>query len=118
MKKTTLLILIAALAATPFSASAAAKKKSRPRRPQTVGPAINENKATPISRIKAAPGFKVELVYSVPGSNQGSWVNLGLDDKGRIIASDQFGGLYRFPLPAPGKKLDPKLVKKDRKSVV
>jgi putative heme-binding domain-containing protein len=112
MKKTTLLILIAALAATPFSASAAAKKKSRPRRPQTVGPAINENKATPISRIKAAPGFKVELVYSVPGSNQGSWVNLGLDDKGRIIASDQFGGLYRFPLPAPGKKLDPKLVKK------
>ena len=27
------------------------------------------------------------------------------DDKGRIIVSDQFGGLYRFTPPAPGKKL-------------
>ena len=27
------------------------------------------------------------------------------DDKGRIIVSDQFGGLYRLTPPAPGKKL-------------
>ncbi|MBG89671.1 MAG: heme-binding protein [Verrucomicrobiales bacterium] len=112
MKRTTSILLAAAIAAVPFTAEAAAKKKKRPRRPQTVGPAINENKATPISRIKAAPGFKVELVYSVPGVQQGSWVNLGLDNKNRIIACDQFGGLYRFPAPAPGKKIDPKSVKK------
>ena len=34
-------------------------------------------------------------------------MNLGLDGKNRLIASDQFGPLYRFPAPAPGKSLDP-----------
>ena len=34
-----------------------------------------ENRATPVSRIKAAKGFKVELLYSVPAEKQGSWVN-------------------------------------------
>ena len=58
--------------------------------------AIGENKATPPSRIKAAKDFQVELLYSVPGGEQGSWVNLCTDPKGRIIASDQYGGLYRF----------------------
>ena len=43
----------------------------------------------------------------MPGETQGSWVNLGLDGKNRLIASDQFGPLYRFPTPAPGKPLDP-----------
>jgi hypothetical protein len=38
--------------------------------------AVGENKATPAGRIKAAPGFQVELLYSVPGPSQGSWVNL------------------------------------------
>ena len=63
-----------------------AKPKQRPKkRPkQTVGPAIGGNKATPINRIKAAKGFQVELLYSVPGQDQGSWVNLCTDDKGRI----------------------------------
>lgn len=41
----------------------------------------------------------------MPGDAQGSWVNLGLDGKNRLIASDQFGPLYRFPAPAPGKRL-------------
>ena len=61
-----------------------------------VGPAIGENKATPVARITAPEGFEVELLYSVPGGEQGSWVNLCSDDKGRIYASDQYGGLYRF----------------------
>ena len=69
--------------------------------------AANENKATPVDRITAPNGFEVELLYSVPANPQGSWVNLCLDDQGRIIAADQFGGLYRFPAPAPGKALDP-----------
>ena len=69
------------------------------------GKAIGENKATPIERIKAAEGFKVELLYSVPGDTQGSWIALCADDKGRIYASNQYGGLYRFPAPAPGQVL-------------
>ncbi|MGB1927451.1 MAG: 3-keto-disaccharide hydrolase, partial [Rubripirellula sp.] len=39
------------------------------------------NKATPTDRIKVAKGFKAELLYSVPGDTQGSWVNLCTDHK-------------------------------------
>src|SRR5205085_955263 len=73
---------------------------------QPINRAVGENKATPISRIKVAKDFQVELLYSVPGGEQGSWVNLCTDPKGRIIASDQYGGLYRFTPPAPGQPLD------------
>ena len=63
------------------------------------------SKATPIERIKAAKGFKVELLYSVPGDVHGSWVNLCTDNKGRLLVSDQFGGLYRITPPADGESL-------------
>src|SRR6187200_1799215 len=66
----------------------------------------DENRATPIERIKAAKDFRVELLYSVPAPQQGSWVNLCTDDRGRILVSDQYGGLYRFAPPPMGKPLD------------
>ncbi len=81
-------------------------------KPAQVGPAIKGNVATPVDRIKTLPGFKVELLYSVPGVEQGSWVNLCLDNKQRIIVSDQYGGLYRFAAPAAGKTLDPNSIEK------
>jgi putative heme-binding domain-containing protein len=71
-----------------------------------------QNKATPISHIKVAPGFKVELLYSVPSKDQGSWVNLCVDNKGRIIVSDQFGGLYRMQPPPSETPLDPESIEK------
>jgi putative heme-binding domain-containing protein len=83
------------------------KAKARKPRPTSVGPAIGGNKATPIDRIKAAKGFEVELLYSVPGQDQGSWVNLCTDDKGRILVSDQFGGLYRITPPPAGEVVHP-----------
>lgn len=90
----------------PAKGQANAKgKKDKPRRPDAVGPAIGANVATPVSNIKTLPDFKVELLYSVPGGEQGSWVNLCTDDKGRIYASDQYGGLYRFKAPAAGQPL-------------
>jgi putative heme-binding domain-containing protein len=61
--------------------------------------------ATPIRNIKVADGFQVELLYSVPKPVQGSWVAMCYDNKGRLIVSDQFGGLYRFTPPASGKML-------------
>ncbi len=64
------------------------------------------NKATPVERIKAAKGFKVELLYSVPSDTHGSWVNLCTDNKGRLLVSDQFGGMYRITPPASGKTLN------------
>jgi putative heme-binding domain-containing protein len=79
---------------------------------QPANRAVGENKATPITRIKAAKDFQVELLYSVPGGEQGSWVSLCTDPKGRIIAADQYGGLYRFAPPAPGQPLDPAKIEK------
>jgi putative heme-binding domain-containing protein len=93
-------------------AAAKAAPKAKTARPQAVGPAIGENKATPVGRIKALPGFEVELLYSVPGGDQGSWVALAQDDQGRIYASDQYGDLYRFNAPAAGQPLRRADVKK------
>ena len=42
-----------------------------------------------------AEGFEAELVYSVP-DGQGSWVSLTTDHKGRLIACDQYGAIYRI----------------------
>ncbi len=52
--------------------------------------------------FKVAEGFKVERLYSVPKDEQGSWVNMTVDPKGRLIVSDQYGKLYRVTPPAPG----------------
>lgn len=83
----------------------APKGQAKAKRPDAVGPAIGENKATPVERIKTLPDFKVELLYSVPGGEQGSWVALCNDPQGRIYASDQYGDLYRFRPPAAGQPL-------------
>ncbi|OYW76506.1 MAG: heme-binding protein [Verrucomicrobia bacterium 12-59-8] len=100
-------------APAPAKGDAKAKAaKVKPKRPDAVGPAIGANVATPVSNIKTLPDFKVELLYSVPGGDEGSWVNLCTDDKGRIYASDQYGGLYRFKMPAPGQTLNPSDVQK------
>ena len=64
-----------------------------------------DTQATPIESISVKDGFQVELLFTVPKERLGSWVNLCLDNQNRIIASDQFGGLYRFKAPAKGKTL-------------
>ncbi len=58
--------------------------------------------ATPVSQIKALKDFQVELLYSVPKGEQGSWVNLCIGPKGTLIVSDQGGPLYRVFPPAIG----------------
>ena len=71
-----------------------------------INPYINAqstDSATAVQNIKVADGFTVELLHSLTAAQHGSWVNLCNDDKGRIIASDQFGGLYRFT-PCPRVK--------------
>jgi putative heme-binding domain-containing protein len=58
--------------------------------------------ATAPATLKAPPGFTVELLYTVPKADEGSWVALTVDPKGRLIAADQYGGLYRVTVPPPG----------------
>ncbi len=52
----------------------------------------------PAGTFRTPAGFEVDLVYKVPSDQQGSWVSLCVDPKGRIIASDQYGKLYRVTL--------------------
>lgn len=63
------------------------------------------SQVTPADRLVVKEGFKVERLYSVPKKNFGSWNTLCEDDKGRLIAGDQYGSLYRFPRPAIGQTL-------------
>ncbi len=107
-------LLIFSLCLTSSITTAQDKKKAkRPKaKAKSVGPAVGGNTATPVDLIKAAKGFKVELLYSVPGTEQGSWVNLCTDDKGRLLVSDQFGGLYRITPPAAGQPVEAASIEK------
>jgi len=57
------------------------------------------------------PGFVAEEIYEVPNDEQGSWICLTADDRGRLIASDQRGSLYRLTIPEPASA-DPPIVEK------
>ena len=89
--------------------AAAAEGQSRPTtrraRRQPAGPTV----ATPAAQLAVLPGFKVELVYSVPRETQDSWVSMATDPKGRLIVSGQNGPLFRV---TPGK--DPKTTKVEK----
>jgi putative heme-binding domain-containing protein len=67
-------------------------------------PAANQQgrvpSATPAAALKLAKDIRAELLYSVPKEKEGSWVNLCVDPKGRLITSDQYGPLYRITPPS------------------
>ena len=82
----------------------AARNKKPASRPTTFA-----DSATPVERIKVAKGFQVELIYNVPRDRFGSWVNLTVDPKGRLIASAEAGRLYRITVPPKGKAGEPQV---------
>ena len=67
-----------------------------------------KREATPAESLFVAKDFKVELLHSAE-PEEGSWVNLCKDDKGRLIISPQYrsanpdGGLVRVTLGKDGK---------------
>jgi putative heme-binding domain-containing protein len=66
------------------------------------------SESLPAERIELPDGFHAERLYSVPKGRQGSWVSVCADDRGRLYASDQYGGLYRVtppPIGEPGETL-------------
>ncbi|MBL7872483.1 MAG: c-type cytochrome [Cyclobacteriaceae bacterium] len=67
------------------------------RQPETARPANPK-----IDKLKLPVGFKAEHLYSPGDNDQGSWVAMTFDNKGRMIASDQYGALYRLELPPIG----------------
>ena len=64
------------------------------------------------SQLTLPEGFVGEALYDVPAA-QGSWVSLTSDPQGRLIASDQYGKLYRITLN-PKVQVEPIQVKLGR----
>ena len=74
------------------------------------------NKVAPASQVKLeklklADGFRADHLYSPSANEQGSWVSMTFDDKGRLITSDQYGALYRLELSPIGDSSPPKIEK-------
>ena len=46
---------------------------------------------TPAEALQTLPDFKVERLISAEPKTNGSWINLGLDDKGRLLLGGQNG---------------------------
>ncbi len=64
--------------------------------------AVGDSKI-PANTFVTLPGFQVEKLFTVPKGELGSWVSMTIDDKGRVIASDQDGkGLCRITPPKIG----------------
>lgn len=61
-----------------------------------------ENLNPKIDKLKLPTDFKVEHLYSPSENEQGSWVAMTFDNKGRLITSDQYGALYRLELSPIG----------------
>lgn len=64
-----------------------------------------------IDKLKLPEGFQAEHLYSPGDNDQGSWVAMTFDDKGRMITADQYGALYRLELPHIGDTTKPKIEK-------
>ncbi len=48
--------------------------------------------------VNLSEGFSYDYLYSPSVKENGTWVALAFDDKGRLYASDQHGALYRMDL--------------------
>ena len=55
-----------------------------------------------VEKFTVSPDFVIEHLYSPSENENGSWVSMTFDDKGRMITSDQYGALYRLKLPPIG----------------
>lgn len=99
MRRPVLRGLAAVLLAGCALAAVAAEPVRKPRRPPELPPL-----EAPVAgdAVKTVPGFRLELLYTVPRDEQGSWVALTVDPQGRLIAGDQYGDLFRIRPPASG----------------
>ncbi|MEX1049604.1 MAG: family 16 glycoside hydrolase [Akkermansiaceae bacterium] len=63
------------------------------------------------AKFQVADGFKLERLYRIP-ANQGSWVAITEDDKGRLLCADQYGEIYRVTLASgeAGQKIEPLVI--------
>lgn len=62
-----------------------------------------------LAKLKLPEGFHADHLFGPSENEDGSWVSMTFDDKGRLIASDQYGALYRLQLPPIGDTSKPKV---------
>jgi len=55
-----------------------------------------------VGDLKLPAGFHADHLFGPSENGEGSWVSMTFDNKGRLIASDQYGALYRMQIPAVG----------------
>ena len=68
--------------------------------------------ATPANRLQVLDGFQVDLLYSANKDEEGSWIAMCVDSKGRLIAGNQYNeGLFRVTLPPPDQSEGTKVEK-------
>jgi putative heme-binding domain-containing protein len=84
----------------PFDRQAAVAKSGK-RTPSTSVAAPEE--------LILQPGFKAELLHTVPKPEQGSWVSLAVSPEGDLVAGDQGGVLWRVSLKDPNKPVVTKI---------
>jgi putative heme-binding domain-containing protein len=53
-----------------------------------------------------AKGFAIDLLHEVSSETEGSWVSLTVDAQGRLIACDQYGGLFRIDVTSEPVKVE------------
>lgn len=66
------------------------------------GAAVPPDRALASGALDVPEGFTVERVYEVP-PEQGSWVSLTFDPRGRVLTCAQYGALYRFDPTHPAR---------------
>src|SRR5205807_5255214 len=97
------LALVLSAAADQRSSKKNSRAPAKARAPVSAATTRKPQTATPAEALKVKKDFKAELLYSVPKDVQGSWVNMCVDPKGRLIVSDQYGPLYRITPPPNGR---------------
>ncbi|MGL6095770.1 MAG: PQQ-dependent sugar dehydrogenase, partial [Fimbriiglobus sp.] len=78
---------VTALAATADAQDAA--KKDPPKKQPAPKKAAEKRPAAPVADLTALPGFQVELLYTADPATEGSWINLTVDPKGRLLIGGQ-----------------------------
>jgi putative heme-binding domain-containing protein len=90
-----------ALTAALGLALVAAPAPAQPKKDKNAPPPKRE--ATSPDALAVAPGFKVELVHTADPAEQGSWISLSKDPKGRLIVGGQRGQAVLRVTLADGK---------------
>lgn len=76
-----------------------------------IEPMHTEGANPKLDKIRLLPGFKLEHLISPSDAQIGSWVSMTFDDRGRLICSDQYGGLFRVTVPPLGTNAKPAIEK-------